>query len=563
MNEQRPTEPSAPEPASNRPDAGWRPPVAPVPDASSTPASTSDEWAFEGRTPDAAASNPQADPASAPDGVDEAATAHQAPAAYPGYDSPYAAQSAPGYPAAGDLTSGYPASGYPTADYPATEAPSYPASGHPTSGAAAGYPTSGSAAGYPTSGPAGGYSTSGAAAAGYPTAGYPATGYPGAPGYPTTGGPYRETQQPAKSGRAGRKVGAGILLLALMVGSGVVGGLVTNHYRGSDGTRVVNGVVVDNAPPIDRSSLAGIASAVRPSVVSITTSAAEGSGVVLSADGYILTNNHVAATAGGKDVDITFSDGSTVKGSLVGTDPKTDLAVFKAEGLSKKLTVAKFGDSSALQVGDTVLAIGSPLGLNGSVTEGIVSALNRTIDETANSQPQDPFSQNQGQSQSQSPTATIAGAIQTDASINPGNSGGALVNMSGEVIGINTAIATSPNGSDGSIGVGFAIPSNRAKEVSQDLIKGVKVSHPYLGIGVVTADGNGGAQVQSVTAGSPAAAAGIQQNDLVTAFDGQPVYTSDDLINAVQASAVGTSVALSVTRGTDKSTINVTLGESK
>src|SRR5262249_42737138 len=158
------------------------------------------------------------------------------------------------------------------------------------------------------------------------------------------------------------------------------------------------------------------------------------------------------------------------QGKLIGTDPKTDLAVFKAQNLSKDLTPAKFGDSNALRVGDTVLAIGSPLGLDGSVTSGIVSALNRTIDESSDSQPQDPFGQQGQQGQSSTPSATIAGAIQTDAPINPGNSGGALVNTSAEVVGINTAIAT--NGADGNIGVGFAIPSNKAKTVADDIIRG-------------------------------------------------------------------------------------------
>jgi putative serine protease PepD len=345
-----------------------------------------------------------------------------------------------------------------------------------------------------------------------------------------------------------------------MLGS-AVGGAAIAHYAFDDNpqTRVVNGVVVAGTT-MDRSSLATIAAAVRPSVVSITTGNAEGSGVILSDDGYILTNNHVAVTAQGKTVDVTFDDGTTVKASLVGTDPKTDLAVFKASSLPKKLTPAKFGDSGALRVGDTVLAIGSPLGLQGSVSEGIVSALNRTIDESADAQPQDPFSQS---TQNSSPATTIAGAIQTDAAINPGNSGGALVNMNGEVVGINTAIATSSNGSDGNIGVGFAIPANRAKEVADDLIKGVAVSHPYLGIGVVTADGNGGALVKSVEAGSPAAKAGVQVGDIVTGFNGTAVHTSEDLVNDVQAGKASTSVALSVTRNGSNTTISVTLGESK
>ncbi len=380
--------------------------------------------------------------------------------------------------------------------------------------------------------------------------------------YPTANYPAYEAPAPRRSG-AGRKFGAGVLLVALALGGGVAGAAIEHHF---DTTTVITatggeGTAPDTAPVIDRSSLANIAAAVRPSVVSIVTSNAEGSGVIISADGYILTNNHVAVTAQGQSVQITFSDGSTTKASLVGTDPKTDLAVFKAQVPSgKKLTVAKFGDSNALRVGDTVLAIGSPLGLDSTVTAGIVSALNRTIDESADSQPQDPFNQSQGQSSQ--PAATIAGAIQTDAAINPGNSGGALVNTNGEVVGINTAIATN-GGSDGNIGVGFAIPSNRAKAVAQDIISGKAVSHPYIGIGVVTADGNAGAQVQSVTSGSPAASAGLKVNDVITAYAGQAVHTSDDLINYVQAGTVGTAVPLTVVRGGQTITVTVTLGESK
>jgi putative serine protease PepD len=420
------------------------------------------------------------------------------------------------------------------------------------------------------------------AAGAYPTAQYPQPGYGqahpttggGYPGGPTTGAGYGYGQaygQPvpttnAGSGRGGRtrtKVAAGVLGVLLAVGGGLAGAAWMHELDGNNTTPVSAvgaGGAPDTAPIIDRSSLASIAAAVRPSVVSITTSNATGSGVVISADGYVLTNNHVAQTANGQSVQITLSDGSTVPGKLIGTDAKTDLAVFQAQNLTKKLAPAKFGDSGALRVGDTVLAIGSPLGLDGSVTSGIVSALNRTIDESSDSQPQDPFGQ-QGQQQNSTPGATIAGAIQTDAAINPGNSGGALVNTNGEVVGINTAIAT--DGSSGNIGVGFAIPSNRAKTVSQDIIKGVAVQHPYLGIGVVTASNNGGAQVQQVTSGSPAASAGLKVGDVVTAYNGHAVHTSDDLVNDVQAGNVNDKVTLTVQRSGSSTQVGVTLGESK
>ena len=388
------------------------------------------------------------------------------------------------------------------------------------------------------------------------TANYSSAGYAPTSSYPTTG----TTEPQRRRGFAGIAA-LSVLGLVLAAGGGVAGAAVMHHYDNNDTvTTSSNGVVVSNAPIVDRSSLASIAGAVSPSVVSITTQQAEGSGVILSTDGYILTNNHVAATATGQSVVITFSSGATAKATLVGIDAKTDLAVFKAENVSN-LTAAKFGNSSSLQVGDTVLAIGSPLGLNGSVTAGIVSALNRTIDETADTtpNPSDPFGQTQQPSTSTAPT--IAGAIQTDAAINPGNSGGALVNTNGEVVGINTAIAT--NGADGNIGVGFAIPSNRAKEVADDLIKGTKVSHPQLGVSVSTADSNGGALVAAVTAGSAADTAGLKKGDVITAFNGTVVHTSDDLLDDIQAGTVGTSYKLSVLRGSQTISVQVTLQESK
>jgi putative serine protease PepD len=309
------------------------------------------------------------------------------------------------------------------------------------------------------------------------------------------------------------------------------------------------------APVINRSDVADIVDSVHDSVVSIHTQDAEGSGVILTADGYVLTNNHVVADAQGNTVQVTLADGRSVRANIVGTDPKTDLAVVKAQGLSG-LTPAKFGDSGSLRVGDTVLAIGSPLGLEGSVTEGIVSALNRTIQETPDNQ-QNPF----GQQQQQQAGTSIAGAIQTDAAINPGNSGGALVNTNGEVVGINTAIATS-SGSNGNIGVGFAIPGNRANEVAQDLIKGQKVSHPYIGASIGDANNNGGASVASVVSGAPADKAGLKQGDVITKAGSKDIHSGDDLLNVVQTSKVGDKLQLTVNRGGSNQTLTVTIGEA-
>jgi putative serine protease PepD len=251
---------------------------------------------------------------------------------------------------------------------------------------------------------------------------------------------------------------AGIAVVALMFGSGVGGGALALALADNSGpTRTYSA-----APVIDSADLPKIAAAVQPSVVSIQAGSGEGSGVILTADGYVLTNNHVVASAGGDTVRVVFADGKNADAEIVGTDPKTDLAVVKATGVSG-LTPAKLGDSDAMQVGDQVLALGSPLGLQGSVTAGILSARDRTIQAGSQQQPG-------------AGASSISGLLQTDAPINPGNSGGALVNTRGEVIGINTAIATSGQ-STGNIGVGFAIPSNKAKVVAEALQRGEKVSH--------------------------------------------------------------------------------------
>jgi putative serine protease PepD len=396
------------------------------------------------------------------------------------------------------------------------------------------------------------------------TVGLPAQqpGWHDGPGYPPPGVPgqqpaYGATQPaPNRPPRVGRLLGIGLLALLLAGGGGVVGGLIVHASDSDTGSRSSSNsssATRGSGTALDRSSLAGIVAAVKDSVVSIFTQDAEGSGVVLDTNGYILTNNHVVAEAQGNSVRVTFASGKSVQAKVVGTDARTDLAVVKVSGVSD-LSPAKFGDSDVLQVGDSVIAIGSPLGLDGSVTSGIVSALNRTIDERSQ---QNPFSQQQSQG-----GATIAGAIQTDAAINPGNSGGALVNMAGEVVGINTAIATGGTGSSGNIGVGFAIPSNRAKEVAQDLIKGQKVSHPYIGVSVGTATGNAGAQVASVVDGSPASKAGVAQGDVITKADGTDIHTSDDLLNVVQAKKVGDELKLTVSRDGSRKDITVTVGES-
>jgi putative serine protease PepD len=384
----------------------------------------------------------------------------------------------------------------------------------------------------------------------YAAPGYAGYGVP--PQHPAQGGPQpadEPGQPPAwaqpgpRPNRFGRVAAAGAAVLTIAVASGLLGGVVATALDDDPVTTANNNRPVAAAPVIDRSSLASIAAAVAPSVVSINTGRGEGSGVVLTEDGYILTNNHVVESAQGDTVRVIFADGKSANAKIVGTDPKTDLAVVKAEDVSG-LTKAKFGDSASVQIGDTVLAVGNPLGLQGSVTSGIISAKDRTIQ--AGSQ--------------QAGSNSLSGLLQTDAPINPGNSGGALVNTSGEVIGINTAIATN-GGSEGNIGVGFAIPSAKAKQVADQLRKGEKVSHPFLGVRVADAQ-NGGATLVSVQAGSPAAKAGLQEGDIVTKFGDKTVGDSDDLVSAVQSGKVGDQVTVTYTRNGDEKTTTVTLGEA-
>ncbi|WFF06891.1 trypsin-like peptidase domain-containing protein [Micromonospora sp. WMMD1076] len=351
-------------------------------------------------------------------------------------------------------------------------------------------------------------------------------------------------QQPARPSRAGKFVGAGALALALMLGSGAAGGALALALDGDAPTRTYSA-----APVINSADLPKIAASVQDSIVTIMTNSGEGSGVILSADGFVLTNNHVVAGAGGDTVRVVFADGKSASAKIVGTDPKTDLAVVQASGVSN-LKAAKFGDSDAMQVGDQVLALGSPLGLQGSVTAGILSARDRTIQAGEG-----------GQQNPQQGASSISGLLQTDAPINPGNSGGALVNTRGEVIGINTAIATAGQGSTGNIGVGFAIPSNKAKDVAEKLQRGEKISHPSLGVSVNGAE-DGGALVAAVTPGSPAEKAGIQRGDVITKFGDKVINDSNDLVGAVQAGKVGDRVEVQYKRNGSTENATVTLAET-
>jgi putative serine protease PepD len=353
----------------------------------------------------------------------------------------------------------------------------------------------------------------------------------------------------------GRRAAAGAVLVAVAIGSGVTGAVIA----GNNTTKTVVAsqspvnVTGSNAPT---ETLAKVAAAVQPSVVSITVDAGNsgdtGSGVILRSDGTIVTNNHVveAAADGAGSISVKFADGTTAPATIIGRDPDTDLAVIKASGVSGK-TPATLGSTSTVHVGDTVLALGSPLGLDGSVSSGIVSALHRTVAL--------------GSETDGSSGASVSDAIQTDAAINPGNSGGPLVDEHGHVIGINSAIASLGQSSDGSqagsIGVGFAIPVDEVRSVADQLIKGETPKHALLGVNI-SDDPNGGALVTAVSSGSSAAKGGLQVGDVITEVGTTPTGDGSSLSAAIRAHNPGDRVTVHYRRNGTAHTTTVTLGSA-
>ncbi|GAA5089837.1 S1C family serine protease [Nocardia iowensis] len=381
-------------------------------------------------------------------------------------------------------------------------------------------------------------------------------GYPG----PEFGG---AQQAPAK-----RPVRTGLVMgaVALALVSGGVGGAVGALATHSDNGRapITNALdqpkpnvnTVSNAPA---GSTQAVAQKVLPSVVMIKVASSraegEGSGVVLSSDGLILTNNHVAAGGGpSAKMEVVFSDGSSAPATIVGADPVSDLAVIKVSGKSG-LTPIELGSSDNLQVGQPVVAIGSPLGLAGTVTTGIVSALNRPV-STQGQGPQNPAGAN-----------PVIDAIQTDAAINPGNSGGALVDGNGKLIGINTAIASLGAGEpgagqqSGSIGLGFAIPVDQARRVADELIKTGHATYAQIGVKIQALDSINGARVLEVTPDGPAAKAGIPAGAVVTKLNDRSINTGDALVAAVRSHQPGDKVKVTYTdeQGNNPKTVEVTL----
>ncbi|CAN5355968.1 hypothetical protein BH09ACT6_BH09ACT6_00730 [soil metagenome] len=405
---------------------------------------------------------------------------------------------------------------------------------------------------------------------------------------------------PAKR-RGGAALVAALAIGALIGGASGAGISVwALSQNNSSSTQASSPQTITVNNPGSVNDITAVAVKASPSVVTLsvtdgTTTSGTGSGVVLSSDGYVLTNTHVVTLDGATanpTISVAAADGKVYVGKVVGTDPVADLAVVKLQDASG-LTAIEWGDSSKLNVGDTAIAIGAPLGLSGTVTNGIVSSLNRSITVASSAAPNSSGEQatpnpdstgspydfwnfdipGQG-SPSQAPStanSTISLAvIQTDAAINPGNSGGALLNSDGQLIGINVAIASAgsssgSSGQSGSIGVGFSIPANFAKRISSEIIANGSASHGLLGASI-SASGDSsqpvvGALVADVTSGGAAAAAGIKKGDIITAFNTIPVTDATDLTAQVRVLPAGATATVTYLRDGKSNTVTVTLGQ--
>ncbi|MFD3443881.1 trypsin-like peptidase domain-containing protein [Microbacteriaceae bacterium 4G12] len=434
---------------------------------------------------------------------------------------------------------------------------------------------------------------------------YGAQGYGAAPhtSAPYTGeNPAGSAQPTGAAGKTTTKRRTAPLLLAgVAVGAligGVAGGgmaaVLTNDdtpATTSSTSESPTNVIVND--PNDATVVTEVAQKASPSVVTISVAGAQGggtgSGVILSADGFILTNTHVVTldgATGSPEIQVTTTDGRNFSADLVGTDPIADLAVIKLRDASGLPTI-EFADSDSLNVGEMTVAIGAPLGLSNTVTNGIVSALNRSIQVASAAAPEDdsssgdsggqtPFDfwefgdQAPSQEQSTQSAAISLAVIQTDAAINPGNSGGALLDSDGKLIGINVAIASaggsSSTSASGNIGVGFAIPSNFAKRIADEIIEDGQASHGLLGASVSDADADGnvlpvsGAYIVRTTNGGAAANAGLEAGDIVTGINGVGVASSTDLTAQVRVLQGGAETEVTYVRDGEENTVDVTLG---
>jgi putative serine protease PepD len=396
---------------------------------------------------------------------------------------------------------------------------------------------------------------------GHRPAGTGPAGDPGAPGGAAPAWPPPPPGEPPR--RRSRRTAGVLAVAAACLLTGALGGAAAVELR-DDGLGDPQTVSLPPVPAADVArppgSVAGVARTVLPAVVSIKVrtgvEGGTGSGFVIDSQGYILTNNHVV-TAGGDEpsgrIDVVFQDGTQAQGQVVGRDASYDLAVLRVN--VKGLRAVQLGNSDGVVVGDPVVAIGAPLGLRGTVTTGIVSALNRPVSAGDDNSP------------------AFINAIQTDAAINPGNSGGPLVDGQGRVIGVNSAIARVPGVGEtsGSIGLGFAIPSNQARRTADELIRTGRAEHPIIGVVLDREYEGEGVQVattaregqQPVTAGGPAQKAGIRPGDVITKFNNRPVTEPDELIVAIRAQQPGDTVKLTIRRGSSERVVDVVLVASQ
>jgi putative serine protease PepD len=352
--------------------------------------------------------------------------------------------------------------------------------------------------------------------------------------------PYAEPPPPPPRDRSrwlaafGGGTVSAVLVAAVLLGTGIAGDDGTTPASAGS-TTPVSVSAEDAKGDLVRTVYA----AASPSVVSVRTGSGSGTGFLVDSDGTIVTNAHVVGDS--SEVQVRFTDdGEFHAARVLGVDASTDLAALKVDaGAANGVRPLKLADSDKVQVGDTALAIGYPLGLDRTATAGIISGLERDI---------------------QAPNGfSIDKVIQTDAPINPGNSGGPLLNADGEVIGVNSQIATA-GGGNGSVGIGFAVPANTVKDVLPQLERGAAPEHAYLGVSTAAAQ-DGGAQVGEATAGGPAAEAGIQPGDVITEVDGDQVQAPDDVAQAIEDDKPGDRIEMTVRRGGSEDTIEVTLGQ--
>ncbi len=428
--------------------------------------------------------------------------------------------------------------------------------------------------------------------------GHAGPGYPASNAYPHTLAP-AVTAPPKERKKVGMGLFAGSVLAAALVGGLVAGGsmfLVDQQGNGSasGASQQSAPLVVNNTSSVN--AVTAAAAKAMPSVVTISatsgSSGGTGSGIILDAEGHILTNTHVVTLDGAAShatIEVQTSDNKVYKGTIVGTDPLSDLAIVKID--APNLVPATLGESGKINVGDTVIAIGSPLGLNGTVTDGIVSTLNRTIQVASSAVPEDTSDESQtpddsgngfrfsppgGGTDTTAAQGTVnLNVIQTDAAINPGNSGGALVNSNGEIIGVNVAIASTGSSSNsssqsGNIGVGFSVPMDHAKRVAEEIIKNGSASHGQLGVSVSGTSSSGtdsafstGATVAEVTSGSAADKAGLKKGDVITQLGDRTISDPAELTAAVREQAGGATVAVNFTRNGKEQSADIKLDTMK